>query len=426
MNHLSTAVLALIALAGCHFAFAAEPAGPSRVDRLTSAAIEHRLRLEFDGGVFSGPAYERLVAEGRAAQFFLVGEEHGIAENPMLVGQLFNELARHGYSKLAIEISPTMAWRLDTALAEDGLDGLRALFAEPGGEPAFYGMQEEAEMLAVVRAAASAGEPVLWGTDYEVAGDRQLLKLLAEADKPAAAEAALDALVAASTASWAQYEETRSPQFIFSFAGDPALVRALRDAWPDPDPQSAVILDTLEHTLTVNNLWVQGKPWESNAARAALQRENFLRYWRAAKQAGDKPKVLAKLGASHLVRGLSQTAVYDLGTLLPEIAALEGGRSVSVMVVPGKDAMIAGLNPSAWAYEPRPAEGSYLEGLAPLLSAAFDDAFTLIDLAALRPVAGMNRGDLHDELFRTVHGFDMLLVMTGSSSSGELEHDDPR
>jgi hypothetical protein len=426
MNRLILSALLLAVFPGSHFACAAEPAEPSRGEKLTSAAAQHRLRLEYEDGVFSGPAYERLVAEGRAAQFFLIGEEHGIAENPQLAGQLFTDLAQHGYSKLAIEVSPTMAWRLDTALADDGLDGLRALFAEPGGEPAFFGMQEEAMMLATVRAAASSGEPVLWGTDYEVAGDRQLLKLLAGEDKPAAAEAALDALIAASTASWAQYEETRSPQFIFSFAGDPALVRAVRDAWPDPDRQSAVILDTLEQTLSVNNLWVQGKPWESNAARAALQRENFLRYWRAARQSGDTPRVLAKLGASHLVRGLSQTAVYDLGTLLPEIAALEGGRSVSVMVIPGKGAMIAGLDPAAWTYKPRPAEGSYLEGLGPLLRAAFDDAFTLIDLRALRSVVGMNRGDLDDELFRTIHGFDMLLVMSGSTPSAELEHDDPR
>jgi hypothetical protein len=427
MSRIKVGKLVFVALSISRCIVAAEAAEPepSREEKLTNAAIEHRLRLDFEDGVFSGPAFDRLAAAGRTAQFFLVGEEHGIAENPVLVGQLFAELAQHGYSKLAIEISPTMAWRLDTVLAEGGLDGLRTLFAEPGGEPAFFGMREEAELLAAVRAAAGAGEPVLWGTDYEVAGDRQLLKSLLEADKPAAAEAALDDLAAASRASWAQYEETGSPQFIFSFAGDPALVRALRDAWPDADPHSAIILNTLERTLTINSLWAQGRAWESNAARAALQRQNFLRYWHAAKQAGETPKVLAKFGASHLVRGLSQTAVYDLGTLLPEIAALEGGHSISLMVVPGAGSMIAGLNPSTWTYEPRPAEGGYLDGLRPLTQAAFDDAFTLIDLVALRPVVGMNRGNLDDELFRIIHGFDMLLVMSGSTASAELEHDSP-
>jgi len=74
--------------------FSAEEAGePSAAERITAAAAEHRSKLDFDGDVFSGPAWQRLVAEGAAAQFVLVGEEHGIAENPKLVAQLFTELA---------------------------------------------------------------------------------------------------------------------------------------------------------------------------------------------------------------------------------------------------------------------------------------------------------------------------------------------
>jgi len=278
-------------------------------------------------------------------------------------------------------------------------------------------------MLAAIRAVLPDNEPALWGTDYEVAGDRQLLKLLRQADKPPAAEAALTDLIAASDASWAEYDRRHAPEYIFSFAGDPALVRAVRDAWPDPDPQSDVILNTLEKTLAINQLWVRSEAWASNDARAALQRENFLRYWQAEKGRGEAPKVLAKYGASHMVRGLSQTAVYDLGSLLPEIAAIEGGHTVSLMVVPGAESMTAGLNPSIWRYEPRPAAGGYIDGIEPLMDAAFEDAFTLINLRALRHVAGMNRGDLDDEVFRVIHGFDFLLVMSGSTPSADLAHD---
>lgn len=412
---------AIILIAGT--TVAEEAAAPTIEDRLSAVAAEHRMRLDFVDEVFSGPAWERLVAEGSAAQFFLIGEEHGIAENPKLVTQLFSALADDGYTKLAIEVSPTMAQLLDEALVVGGLDGLRDLYSQPGGEPAFYGMAEEGQMLAAVRAAAHDGAAVLWGTDYEVAGDRQLLKLLQAAGKPAAAQAALDAVAAASAAAWAKYEETRGPQFIYSFSGDPALVRAVREAWPEPDPQSAVILHTLEETLSINNLWMQGRAWESNERRAALMRGNFLRYWSGAKRRGEAPKVMAKFGASHLVRGQSMTEVFDLGTLLPEIAALEGSRSFSVMVVPGSGSSIAALNPSAWSYEPQPAEGGYIDSIGPITVAAFEDAFTLIDLTALRPVVGMDLGKVDKELFRIIHGYDMLLVMSGSTASGELDHD---
>ena len=68
-----------------------------------------------------------------------------------------------------------------------------------------------------------------------------------------------------------------------------------------------------------------------NARRAALMRSNFLRHWQAAKRDGKTPKVIAKFGSNHIVRGLNNTATFDLGTLLPEIAAAEGSRSFSVL-----------------------------------------------------------------------------------------------
>ncbi|MDH3779094.1 MAG: hypothetical protein OES59_09740, partial [Gammaproteobacteria bacterium] len=74
-------------------------------------------------------------------------------------------------------------------------------------------------------------------------------------------------------------------------------------------------------------------------------------------------------------------------------------------------------------YEPHPAEGGYLKGLEPLMNAAFEETYTLIDLAALRPLVGMSHKNIDNELFRIIHGFDMLLVMSGSNPSGELEHD---
>jgi len=410
----------LPALLLCNLAFAEDADSPSVEEMLRAAAEQQRLVLNYDQAKFFGPAWDRLLAEGRAAQFFLVAEEHGIAENPRLAGQLFIELSASGYSRFVIEISPTMATMLDQAAADSGLDGLRRLFAEPGGAPAFFGMREEAEMLATIRASQPGDEIVFWGTDYEVLSDRQLLKILAATEKPAAAQASLDDVLAVADEIWGRYEETKSPQYIFSFAGDPALIRAVRNAWPDADERSDRILNTLEETLTINQLWVQGKAWESNNRRASLQRENFLSYWQAAKANGDSPRLMAKFGASHLVRGLSQTAVFDLGTLLPEIAATEGGQTVSLLVLPGPGTDVAALNPATFAYEPRPVSGGYSKGLESLIDAALPNEFTLIDLEPLRSIVGMNRGPVNDELFRVIHGFDLLLVMSGSTASGNL------
>lgn len=396
---------------------------PTLESWVNDTAATHRYRLDFDGREFSGPAWRRLLSEGRRAQFFLLGEEHGIAENAVFAGQLFTELAGAGYSKFLIEISPPMATVIDETLYEGGLDALRRLYAEPGGEPAFFGMAEEAEMLAAVRAAVPGNEPVLWGADYEVAGDRKLLRELVSKPKPAAAATALDTLIEATQAGWDQHAATGNPEFIFSFAGDPEVVKAVEQAWPDRDAESAAILKALRSTLEINRRWMNGERYASNVLRGENLRDNFLSLWRDARVRGDTPRVMAKFGANHLVRGRNMTQTWDLGSLLPELAALENSRTFSVMVIPGRGSPTAVLNPSTWDYEPMPPKDGYQRGLEPLIGAALSDAFTLIDLEPVRAVVGTNPSAASDALVRVVFGYDMLLVMSGSTASGVFEHD---
>ena len=391
-------------------------AEPTREERVAEKAREIRLRLDFDGAKFSGPAWDRLVAEGRAAQFFLLGEEHGVAETPKLAAALFEALAPAGYAKFAIEVSPPVAAALDDA-ARGGEEGLRALYAEAGGPPAFFGMKEEADMVVAVRAAAPRKDDLFWGVDYEVLSDRLLIAKLEDGRKPKAAQEALADLRAASDAAWKQYEETRNPQFIFSFSGDPALVRGVRAAWPNADAESASILKTLEETLEINRLWVKGDGFGSNERRSAFLRENFLEAWRAEKASGRGPKVFLKLGASHVVRGRNMSETYDIGALVPEIAAIEGGRAFHLLVLPGPGAPTAVFDPATLRTRPGPPKDNYLEGVEAITGAAHEDAFTLIDLRPLRAIVGRARLETHPELIRVVHGFDAVLVLTGSTAS---------
>ncbi len=301
-------------------------APPTLVDRINAAALQNRQKLNFDGAHFSGPAWETLLAAGRASQFFLLGEEHGIAENPKLAAALFAALAPSGYDHVCVEISPPMAAELDRA-ARGGVGGVRAMFADRNANVAFFGMREEAEWIAAARAAVPGSGQAIWGIDYEVGGDRRIIQLLKAKHKPAAAERALEALEAASNASWAQYDQTRNPQFIFSFAGDPTLVAAVRTAWPGVDSESAWMLETLEETLTINQLWVSNQGWASNQRRATFNRSNVRRF----RASAPNSKVFFKMGASHMVRGLSHTQVLDIGNEMSEDADAIRAKSYHVM-----------------------------------------------------------------------------------------------
>jgi hypothetical protein len=413
---------ALLALAPLIPASAQTPAlpSPTREERLAKAARESRMRLDYQRGLFSGPAWDWLVDQGRASLFFLLGEEHGIAENPRLAAQLFAALVPSGYSKVAVEISTPMAEELDRAVTAGGAAGIKRLFEDPGSITAFFGMREEAEWLAAARAVLPGKAPFLWGNDYEIGGDRHLVALLKRARKPAAAEAALARVEAASNAAWDRYAQSRNLQEAYSFAGDPALVRALRAAWPKPDARSLTILDTLEGTLEINALWVARKPWESNARRAALMRSNFLGHMRAERKAGRNPRVFLKYGSNHMERGRTDTEVFDLGTLIPEMAAIEGGRAFSLLVLPGPGTSLAVLDPTTFNYRSVPAEGEYFKALAPLYSQALPDAFTLFDTSRLRPLLGWSPTPADPELMRLVHGYDAVLIMSGSTASHQL------
>ena len=395
------------------------PPQPSRAERLTAAALNARQRLGFANGQFFGPAWETLLARGREARFFLLGEEHGIAENPKLAAALFVALHPAGYRKIAIEISPPMAEAIDYAMMDGGINALRQMLADESSRVAFFGLREEAEWLAVARNAVPGRVPLLWGFDYEVGADRHLIRMMKAKTKPAAAETALAALETASHASWARYNETRNPQYVFSFSGDPALVRAVRDAWPRADARTRAMLDTLEATLEINRLWVSGRGWESNVRRAAFLRSNFAGLWRLERRARRDSRVFMKFGASHMIRGLNPTDTFDIGAMAPEIAALDGDKSFHLLVLAGPTSQTSNLDPTTFTYRAG-IRDQYQGGMEVIAQAAWPDAFTLFDTTPLRPIARSNARDLHPELARAIHGFDAILVMSGSTPAANL------
>jgi len=122
-----------------------------------------------------------------------------------------------------------------------------------------------------------------------------------------------------------------------------------------------------------------------------------------------------------MVRGLTHTQVFDIGNEISEAAEAMSAKSFHMMVLPGAGSHVAQFDPSAFTYRPSDAETYADQGMTPLMSAAYPDAFTLIDLRAIRPlVFGARHKTLDPDLVRCVHGFDALLVMSGSTASSNL------
>jgi hypothetical protein len=418
---MKTTRLALLGFAAvlCISPLSAQTA-PTFEERLAAKAAESRHAVHFKDGAFSGPGWDLLVKEGQASRFFLVGEEHGVAEIPAVVRELFRTLQPAGYRHLALEISPPMATVLD-GKAREGLPKVASFFQEYPPGVAFFTLKEEAELLVAARAAVADKAPVLWGLDYEVTADRFLFDRMRGKAPAGPTKAAVEALHEKSAAAWKTVSETKNPGAFFSFSMTPDVLAGLRQAWPNPDAESALALDVIGETLAINQLFITNQGWESNERRAQLNRRNFLRHWNEAKADGSAPRVMLKFGASHMIRGRNVTEVFDLGNLASEMAAAEGGKSFHLLVIGGAGTEHAIFNPMELIYVPAPVDLADEEGLGPIVGQPFPEGFTLIDLRPLRPLFSAARTKKSDpELMRIVHGFDAILVLTGSRPSKML------
>lgn len=387
---------------------------PGPRERLLARLPDVTRPLTYDGRTFAGPGWDWLVAEARASEFLCLGEEHGLAEVPALARELFAALRPAGFDRLAIELSPPIAADLDAA-ARDGLDGFRELYRSFAPGPAFYSMREECELLVAARALVPGRDPMLWGLDYEVLGDRRLLARLGAEAPPSARPplAALERAVASGREAWAA---SGDPARLFPFAGDPALVERLRAAWPAPSADAAILMETLAETLAINAPLARSG-WESNSRRAAFNRRNLRRYLGAERARGREPKVLFKFGANHMARGVNYTGMFDLGTALAELAEQRGGRCFHLFAGGGAGARRAELDPATLGIRPRAAGDLEREaGLGPVLAALPYPGLAVVDLKPLRRfVSGRNAAAFPIEFVITVQGFDALLAWHGST-----------
>ena len=394
-------------------------AQPNVEQRLIGLARQNLYPITFAGGVASGPGWDFLVRNGREAEFVLLGEEHGMVETPLLARDLFLALRPAGFDTVAIEISPPIAQDLDSA-ARGGVKGIAAFCAAYPPGPAFYFWKTEAEFIAAVRAAVPGNQDVLWGLDYEVTGDRRLIERL-KAKAPPSASAALDRLDKASLAAGAAWRQTHNPAVLFTFSGDPTLVRAVRAAWPRPDADAEMVLATLEQTLAINALW-PAKDWESNLLRAQFNRKNLAAHLNRA-AAGRKPRVLFKMGESHMMRGISWVGVFDVGSLVPEAAALRGGKAVSFLVGGGRGGRHGVLNPTNMSVADAPVDMFSELGLQFLVDGLAGDDPVLVDMRPMRPVMSnlaRVKAFNNEIAIRTIFSFDAMLIWNGSTATQML------
>ncbi len=382
-----------------------QPQPPSGLQALLDALKRGRLPLTMSDGP-KGSGWDWLVQEARDARFTLIGEEHGVRETAQLSAALFTTLRGSGYSRMAIELSPIIAQDIEAAARRNGLQGIVDFFAAPDTWSPMY-LQEEAAFLAAVINAAPRNERVLWGCDREIFSDRYLIARL-EPRVPRRARESFARLKEASTNAWAQQQP-------FIFSQGPAVVSAVRAAWPNPDRDSDLILRTLEESMAINTM---ANAWASSQRRAQWMRANLAGLLRAG---GLPPKVMLKFGYNHMIRGANYVNSFDVGSMADEVATLSGDRAFHILVLPGPGSRQAILGPGRSFVSVSSDEFDEFRAgdqrLTRVLSNADATGHEVIDLRALRPLAMRGLEGWNPDVVRTIYGYDAAVIWKGATAS---------
>ncbi|MGE5802115.1 MAG: hypothetical protein ACM358_07640 [Gemmatimonadota bacterium] len=417
MRRPSWSLLLHLSLIATSRASAQAPPGPQA--QLLAALQANRLPLTMSAGRPAGPGWDFLVQEAGNARFTLIGEEHGVAETAQLAAALFSALRPSGYGRVAVELSPPIAQDIEVAARRNGggVQGI-AEFLKTPGIFTFYNMQEEAQFLADVVAAGPRNERVLWGLDREIFGDRYLISKL-EPKVPPGARAAFARLKEASTNAQAKNARTGNPDDLFFLSQDSALASALRAAWPNPDPESDVVMRTIEASLAIETAERAGGAWPYMQRRSQWGRSNLAALLRTGSQ-----KILMKFGYNHMIRGANYFNGFDLGTMADEVAALTGERAFHILVLPGPGSRQAVLGGSGFGSVASDSVDEMRAGdqrLTRVLSNANATGHEVIDLRPLRGLAMRGLESWNADVVRTIHGYDAVVIWKGARASAGLK-----
>ncbi len=387
---------------------------------LATALGQNAHEVTWTGSDIGGPGAELLERELATTQFFLIGEDHGFAEIPKITTALLQRGWKHGYRHLGIEVGPVSIARLASAKGDVAAYNRRYPWAIP-----FLTWEEEARLYAEAMKLGGGKPDAVWGLDQEfvISPTSHFERLLALAQTDNARTTAKAMLERARSGDKAMIE-TKSPRAVFLMSAKQADFDALRAAFAgDKRAEVKLILDALEETWSIYSKNFTGDIYGNNEQRVRLIKRYFAERYHAAVARGEKqPKVLLKFGASHMMRGRTVVNVFDLGTTLPELAAMNGTRAFQLLIIPGGGRVNAWrpFSPSEDAksapYVPKYAGVD----LAPITSVA--NGWTLIDLRPLRADLSAGRIEPIDRgLEAMLWGYDAVLVIPSATAAKNLD-----
>ena len=394
-------------------------------DKLAETLAANRFDLKIENGKLSGTGAVFLSREAADSQFILVGEPHGIADVPEFVSALFTLIHTNGFDHIAVETGPLTAARMETlAATPNGFSGF--ILQYPFGLP-FYNWTEESVFLQNAIRLNGNKKDTIWGIDQEFMASSafHLQRLYDLAPNGSAKNVMRDYLDRAKT-EFDRVVASRNPGEMFLASAKGEDFEKLDAAFRGSKNKEALqILKELRESTGIYSKIFTGRGYESNRQRSLLMKGHFMAYYNTAAKKETLPKVLFKFGSNHVKRGLNFTNVYDLGSLISELADTNGTKSLHILIIANGGTQntfvpFAGSE-SDKAKKIDPVKANNFADIGPLLKLANENDKFVIDLRPLRPMIGSGQlKNLPDGFAGLVFGYDAVVLLPNVHAATNL------
>ena len=375
-------------------------------DSLLIAKIkENTFSLNISKGQMEGSAAKMIKTAIAQSEFVLIGEQHGIKEVGQFSKVVFEEALKNGFQYMAIETDPFIASKLE-ALVREGKKALEAFDKKYPLSIPFYNNADDFYYLSAV-VLGSNKKPAFWGLDQVfAAAPRYLFSRLAEIAPDNEARVLAREYEKRGHEGFAAAMETGNMQkTILSQLNKQDFEKLYRSFGKYDKSESFRIIKGIEETQQIYNYWFQGKYYNNNYYRSLIMKRLFMQYYNEAKKTdGADPKVVFKFGANHMEKGLTPTNVFDIGSMVSEMAAMKGKSSLHIKFTAAKGSThnsLSGLQ-----------EFDDIENWDPHFKAALKDRlekpnWTVVDL---RPLRQMRLKNIDPQLKSLIFNYDMWVI----------------
>ncbi|WP_448564818.1 hypothetical protein [Thalassotalea ganghwensis] len=319
-----------IALTALVFAQQTTAAKPENIALFNELVSKNTYPIKLANKKASGEGLNWLIEQGAQAQYFLIGERHGLAEIPYISASIFEGLVQHGYSHAALEISPFGAYTMENQLKAGGYGQLnRYLSSEVGfNSIAFMGWVEEAEMAAAMYQSSANKTNFFIGPDQEfLLGFPAHLNFLSQFASTAEQKDIIK-----------EYQQAlKTSPYLFADLAPEKMKELTAHFRKINNSRVQHLLDDME---TSNYIYggfskpIRIAKAKSNIVREELMKDNFLRDIRAErKRLNTDPKVFFKFGGYHAGANVDELlGRVTFGSFIQAYAKVVGGHKFNIFI----------------------------------------------------------------------------------------------